>query len=115
MSQIIKTRVLVTESPYTDVTLPVDITTEPIRPYCGASVVFYDANYDKITPTAGTVDITYNAWVTDRTNELPSNNVIDATDTHVVSWAANCDKVIATPSGIVGATYYKLRFVANAT
>lgn len=115
MSQIIKTRVLATETAFTAVSAAVSIVTEPIRPYCNASVIFYDSNYVKVVPTAGSVSITYTAWVTDHENTVATNNVIDATNTHIVKWEDNCSKVTATPTGIVGAVYYKLRLVANAT
>ena len=87
---------------------------DPHKPHCYAGLKFYsDAQgTNEVTPTGGTVPIT----VKTRNSgyfEAPPSNTIDATAPTTVNWAANTAQVRATPSGITGATHYRMTVTCN--
>lgn len=86
------------------------------QPHCFAGCQFFsDAAGTPAVPTAGTVAISIETVNTQPIFEDIPANVIDATAPLTLSWAANTKRVRATPTGIVGATHYRLVVTANKT
>ena len=106
------------ESDITAVANPIDLgRIDSNQPHCFVGVQFFaDAlGTTPATPGAGTVTITVRAINTSPLFEVIPDNVIDATDPDTKSWAANTDRVLATPSGITVAAFYRLMVTCNGT
>ena len=65
-----------------------------------------------VEPTAGTVTLTALTIVCEKFQDL-QNGVIDATDRKVIDFACNVVTLKAVPTGIVGATHYRLKVSTN--
>ena len=108
------------ESPIVTVgtTIILDIS-DPRRTHCFAGVaLFNDADGDTVaTPTAGSVAVAALTNVNPQAYEAASGSPIDVivANRKQVSLAANPLKVRATPTGIAGATHYRLFAACNKT
>lgn len=87
-----------------------------VRPHCFAGVQFFsDSNgLVPVTPSAGLIEIYVQTVNSTPVFELVPNHIEALTPT-TISWAANTKGVRATPSGIEGASYYKLVVTCNET
>ncbi len=86
------------------------------QPHCFAGCQFFsDEIGTPAVPSAGTVAITIETINTEPIFEAVPANVINADAPLTISWAANTKRVRATPTGIVGATHYRLVVTANQT
>lgn len=87
------------------------------RTHCFAGIeCFNDANGDTAaTPTAGSVKVEATSWVNPQALEEASGSPISVViaEREQVSLAANPTLVKATPTGITGATHYRLLFTGN--
>lgn len=81
-----------------------------------AGVVFFnDADGETpVQPTAGTITFTVKLVVQPHSYQPTPSNVINADGVDQVSWAANTISILATFSGIVGATHAKLIWAGNS-
>lgn len=90
---------------------------DAIKPHVFAGVQFFDSadGSNQATPGAGTVVLTIETVNTSPVLESPQNDTIDATAPVTCDWAANTQRVIATPTGITVATHYRLVVSCNET
>lgn len=90
---------------------------DAVKPHVFAGVQFFadSAGAAAATPGAGTVTLTIETVNTTPVTESPQNSIIDATDIKTCDWAANTQRVIATPAGITVATHYRLIVTCNET
>ncbi len=85
------------------------------KPHCFAGVQFF-SDAEGITPaipSAGTVLIEIQTVNSTPIFENVIDNVITASATTTVNWGANTQSLRATPTGITGATHYKLVLTFN--
>ena len=87
------------------------------KAHCFAGVQFFNdaAGLVPATPTAGTLLVEIRTVNTTPIFEAIPANTISANAPTTISWAANTQAVRATPTGIVGATHYKLVVTCNET
>lgn len=90
---------------------------DTIKAHCFAGIQFFNdaAGTVVATPTAGTILIEIRTVNTTPVFETIPANTVDATAPATISWAANTQAVRATPTGVVGATHYKLIVTCNET
>lgn len=104
------------ESAVTSTGLPITLTDIDVgRPHCFAGVQFFSdaAGTVEATPTAGSLSITIQTLNTlPKFESPPDPNIIAASPT-TVNWSANTKVVTITPTGIVGALFYKLVVTCN--
>ena len=98
---------------------PVSITDMDVtKPHCFAGVQFYSDAEGTVEaiPTTGTITITVRTVNTSpRYETLLSINVIQAATPTTICWAANTIEVVATPSGVDVAPYYRMTATCNET
>lgn len=82
-----------------------------------AGVTFYNDS-DGVTPvqpSAGTVTFTIKTSVQSHAFQTIPNNILQANVPGQVDWASNSEFVLATLSGIVGATHARLFWAGNSS
>lgn len=87
------------------------------KPHCFAGVQFFD-DADGIipaSPSAGTVLIEIQTINTAPVFESALHNLITVNALTTVTWSSNTQAVKATPTGVTGATHYKLVVTCNET
>ncbi|AAT69547.1 gp71 [Alphaproteobacteria phage PhiJL001] len=87
----------------------------PVKPHCFLGVEFFAdaAGATPATPSAGTLAVDVRTFNNPQHYEAVPSNSIDATAPTTVSWAANTTSARVTPSGIVGAAYYRATVSCN--
>lgn len=80
------------------------------KPYCFAGLKFFNDSLGLTvaSPSSGSADITIETINSSPRFEAPASNTITAATPTTVSWNAHTNRVLATPSSIVGATHYQL-------
>ena len=88
-----------------------------IKPHCFAGVQFFSDSDGlvPVTPSAGHMDISVQTVNSTPVFEPIRTSRIEASTPTTLSWAANTKGVRAIPSGVVGASYYKLIVTCNET
>ena len=106
------------ESDITLVNQPISLSgIDAVKPHCFAGIQFFE-DPGGIIPAvaeAGTVTITVETVNTTPLLEAVPANVIQASSPTTISWGANTQRVLATPSGIIGPTHYRLIVTCNET
>lgn len=88
---------------------------DTVRPHCFAGVQFFSdpEGLVPVVPSTGSLLLEVQTVNSTPVFEAVPSNIIDASAPSTLSWAANTKAVRITPSGVVGAVYYKLVVTCN--
>ncbi len=98
----------------TTVTLGDDVRLEASLPHCAVGVELLKADGSPTVATGGTFTVMVTTLANPQGSESPpTSNVISATSLSTVSWGLGVIKVQVTPTGVTGASHYRVNFVAH--
>lgn len=93
--------------------LPLHLSEYP-RTFCGAEY-FSDVDGTPTAATAGTAEVEAYSLTSPQVPETLAASTLDATAPGSVSWAVNTTKVVVTPTGITGATHWRINLTFNVS